>query len=195
MKQNNKPFEEEWRRCQYPFVRYEVSNQGNLRHIHNKKNRKLRENYRGGYLCTNIRVGGKNKPLYIHKQVALCFCDGWAEGKEVNHKNGIKHDNRAENLEWVKRSENSRHARYKLGLQVKPVGLFDERGHLRLIFPSANDCNRRCGGKVQDHIRKRYRFHGYHPHYMNWVQYTMINHLVQHHHYTPHAAYVEACMD
>ncbi len=191
MEKKNNPMKEEWRRCQYPFVRYEVSNLGNLRHIRNKKNRKLRNN-NCGYLFTLIQVGGKQKVLYVHQQVALCFCDGWAEGKEVNHKNGNKHDNRAENLEWVTRSENTLHARYKLGQQVKPVGLFDERGHLRFIFPSASDCDRRCGGTVHYHIGKGYRFHGYRPRYMSWAQYTLINHLVLHHHYTPHAAYVEA---
>lgn len=62
------------------------------------------------------RVAGLSRPgtrtfrEYVHRLVASAF-HGPGEGLEVNHRNGVKTDNRAENLEWVSRAENLKHAR------------------------------------------------------------------------------------
>lgn len=47
----------------------------------------------------------------IHKSVATTFIGPKpSHTHQVNHKNGVKWDNRVENLEWVTPSENMRHA-------------------------------------------------------------------------------------
>ena len=182
---------EEWRRCQYPFVRYEVSNLGRVRHARRKMVRKLFECPSNGYLGMRTQQGF----LYPHKQVALVFCPGWKEGLQVNHKDGNKHNNRATNLEWVTASENVRHDRYVLGRQVKPVGLFDEQHHLQWLFPSANECNRRLGSDVRRDINRGNRYHGYEPRYLSWKMYKRIVLLQTQLDYTIQAAYVEACLE
>jgi hypothetical protein len=48
------------------------------------------------------------------------------------------------------------------------------------------------GGNVNDHIIKKYRFHGYRPLYISVPMYREIVHLVAVHHYTLHSAWVEA---
>lgn len=52
----------------------------------------------------------RRKNYKIHRLVAMFYLDNYSESLQVNHKNGIKSDNRAENLEMVTNSENALHA-------------------------------------------------------------------------------------
>ena len=64
----------------------------------------------GGYSRVQFIINGKNKDFDIHRLVAKAFLKNTENKPYVNHKNGIKHDNRVENLEWSTPSENCRHA-------------------------------------------------------------------------------------
>lgn len=59
---------------------------------------------------------GKKCRFFVHRLVALHFCDGYAPDLVVNHIDGNKQNNRADNLEWVTRSANDRHA-VRMGLK------------------------------------------------------------------------------
>jgi hypothetical protein len=52
----------------------------------------------------------KGKLHRLHRLLALQYIDNPENKPLINHKNGIKYDNRLENLEWVTAKENTRHA-------------------------------------------------------------------------------------
>jgi hypothetical protein len=68
-----------------------------------------------GYIDVRLNKDGKSKTTFVHIILANAFIPNPENKAQVNHINGIKTDNRIENLEWASRSENMIHA-YKLGL-------------------------------------------------------------------------------
>jgi hypothetical protein len=67
-----------------------------------------------GYVGTQLKGNGRILSA-THRHVAIAFIEK-PEGKDfVNHKNGIRHDNAAWNLEWMTRSENEQHSWRELG--------------------------------------------------------------------------------
>jgi hypothetical protein len=105
--------------------RYQASNFGGIRSCIDGRIRvrKTAAN-RQGYIVLPIKdAQGKYFTKYVHRLIALAFIPNPVRLKDVNHKNGIKSDNRIENLEWCSRQYNVRHA-YDTGLN-KPLSGFD----------------------------------------------------------------------
>lgn len=63
-----------------------------------------------GYKEVALSKDGKTKTVLLHRLIAIHFVPNPDNLPVVNHKNGIKTDNRIENLEWVTRSQNTKHA-------------------------------------------------------------------------------------
>jgi hypothetical protein len=94
---------------------YQVSNLGRVKSLKSGKDKILKPKGNGrGYLQVGLRKEGERKFFLIHRLVMLLFVG--ESDLEVNHKNGIKADNRLENLEYCTRSENMTHA-YSIGLK------------------------------------------------------------------------------
>lgn len=75
-----------------------------------------------GYLRCGLKLPGERiREVLVHRVVAIAF-HGIPTNPdfEVDHINGIKVDNRPENLHWVDRSENQRRA-YAMGLRHLPT--------------------------------------------------------------------------
>ncbi len=97
---------------------YEASNLGKIRSVDRVNSRgvfihgrvlKGTSNGRG-YLSLWLSKDGEKKRWLIHRLIAIAFIDNPEQKPEVNHKNGIRNDNRVENLEWVTGSENKLHS-------------------------------------------------------------------------------------
>jgi hypothetical protein len=93
---------------------YEASDAGGCRRIitkyGNPSERPLRPGRRVGYANYTLSVDKVKKTYAAHRLVWETFNGPIPEGLQINHKNGVKTDNRLENLELCTPSENTRHA-------------------------------------------------------------------------------------
>lgn len=123
---NKKHFDEVWKDIPRYIGIYQVSSCGRIKRIehttidclgrkriypevilHPQKNR-------NGYMQIILYSEGNFEMLSVHRLVAEVFIPNLENKEQVNHKNGIKTDNRVENLEFVTRSENVLHSYHTL---------------------------------------------------------------------------------
>ena len=91
---------------------YEITREGKV--INKKWGRDVKPQPNGkGYL--RVSIGGKL--MFVHRLVAEKYVPNPDNKPQVNHKDGNKLNNNADNLEWVTNQENRNHA-IKTGLQI-----------------------------------------------------------------------------
>lgn len=94
-----------------------VYRDGSVRnHRGNKSYRRFGNTTDKGYKAILIRDEQKHsRTVFVHRLVAMAFVPNPSNKPQINHKNGIKTDNRPENLEWCTNYENTRHKIDTLG--------------------------------------------------------------------------------
>lgn len=125
---------------------YAVSNFGNVMNVNTKK---LLSPQNRGYLfvtlfnASNTRGNkGYRKNYRIHRLVAKYFIENPENKPYVNHKDGNKHNNHVDNLEWVTEQENTIHENKLISTQrpIKAIKLEDNS--VIEIFESLSECAR-----------------------------------------------------
>ncbi len=171
-------YKEEWkdltynkRGIQYCFKgKYQISNFGRVKSLgtHNSncgKQIKIRKQcFNGcGYLMLTLNKNDKVVILLVHRAVGQNFILNPENKYTINHKMGIKSDNRFHQLEWATSSENGKHA-FSLGLNHAPkahlgkfgsahpksrsVGQYDINGILINTFPTVTEAKIKTGIKT-----------------------------------------------
>lgn len=106
--------DEQWRPVAGYETEYAVSNLGRVKRLIVSQSRRR---YPAGYMLkSHILPNGyaqcslHHRSVYIHQLVAAAFIGPCPDGHEVNHKNLKRSDNRADNLEYLTRSQNNKHS-------------------------------------------------------------------------------------
>lgn len=130
----SKNSKEKWKEIEGYNGDYLVSDKGRIlsKKRGRVKYRKLTKDSYGYYVLV-LTNNGKRKHLKVHRIVAETFIENPDLKKSVNHKNGIKTDNRVENLEWMSFRENMIHA-YDNNL-IKSI---EETGVSKITMNEAN---------------------------------------------------------
>jgi hypothetical protein len=100
-----------------------------------------------GYKEVALSKDGKTKTVLLHRLIAIHFVDNPHNLPCVNHKNGIKTDNRIENLEWCTKSQNTKHAydnnlggfRDYANEGIRAMNQYTQYVLVRLISPDGSD--------------------------------------------------------
>lgn len=99
------------------FEDYTIDETGNVFSI--RKNKYLKQTInRNGYCKVTLQKDKYRKMFSVHRLVAQVYLKNYSNTLQVNHINGIKTDNRVENLEMVTAKENMQKA--------VEIGLFDK---------------------------------------------------------------------
>jgi hypothetical protein len=139
--------------------RYKITKEGNVWSV--KMKRWVKGKINKGYRLITVWISEekKHKDYPIHRLMCFTFYPNHKNlGKDVNHINGVRDDNRLENLEWVTRSENQLHAYNVLGRKRSQSlkGKFGSLHHTskevsvtigmcKMIYGSASEAARELG--------------------------------------------------
>ena len=91
---------------------YQVSSLGRVKRTYKNKKERILKIYlrKDGYFQIQLSNQSKFKQFLIHRLIAHAFIPNPDNKPFINHINGVRNDNRIENLEWCTNKENIHHA-------------------------------------------------------------------------------------
>lgn len=107
-----------------------------------------------GYLVVYICGNGRRQAINVHRLVAMAFIPHPLQSElDVNHLDGLKQNNRTENLEWCTRKQNMEHAlKYGLFDQRKPLVAVPTSGGKPVLFGSSKEAAEILGVSSRQNI-------------------------------------------
>lgn len=155
-------FMEEWRDIEGYNGIYQVSDAGRIRSrmIPKSSGQKVGYHYHilkpikcnNGYYCVTLcTIDGIHVNESVHRIVAEAFVPNSENKPQVNHIDGDKYNNGADNLEWVTEQENILHAQ-KMGLKKTPGNAHKIKRSDGMIFESAAAAARAMGHASGQHV-------------------------------------------
>jgi hypothetical protein len=128
---------------------YLISDKGRVKNtLHDKILRGKDPKHSQGYVVHRLVIDGVSKQYKAHRLVAEAFLKNPNNYPMVNHKNGIRDDNRVSNLEWCSYEYNSYHCR-----AVTRTASFISRSKLMQLYKEHSNMTLiRFIGIVQHHF-------------------------------------------
>ena len=117
---------EQWKEIEGTNGKYIVSNDGKVATLRKRKKLLTLTKQKTGYLYAMIEINGKQVNKRVNRLVASAFVNNPDNLPVVNHLDGCKTNNRAENLQWVSYKSNTKHA-WDKGLAKTRIPDADER--------------------------------------------------------------------
>jgi hypothetical protein len=111
---------EEWKQIN-DYPNYSISNLGVIK---NNKNLIMKLNkIKAGYLNIKLGKDGIRKFFLHHQLMGLHFIPNPENYSQIDHINGVRNDNRLENLRWVNHSQNQRNKKKKTNCSSQYLGV------------------------------------------------------------------------
>lgn len=90
------------------YEKYTISKNGIVKKVGRKQ--PMAQRPQKGYMIVQLTTPKGKKNIRVHRLVAEAYIPNPQKLPYVNHKNGIRHDNRWTNLEWCNATHNVRHS-------------------------------------------------------------------------------------